>query len=135
MGPVLIFDKSFLESLNPDEAALLDQFFLSNITPLLFIETLADLEKQVRRGRTPEGVVGSLAYKTPDINSQPNAHHRTLIAGELSGSGEIDMRFGRPIVSGGKHTELEGRTGIVFEQPPEEEALNSKFVGLSRLLL
>ena len=97
---------------------------LANITPLLFIETLADLEKQVRRGRTPEGVVGSLAYKTPDIDSQPNVHHRTLIAGELTGGGEIDMRFGRPIVSGGKYTELEGRTGIVFEQPPEEEALN-----------
>jgi len=27
MEPMLIFDKSFLESLNPDEAAWLDNFF------------------------------------------------------------------------------------------------------------
>lgn len=29
MGPSLIFDKSFLESLNPDEAVWLDQFWPS----------------------------------------------------------------------------------------------------------
>jgi hypothetical protein len=33
MGPTLIFDKSLLQSLNPDESALLDHFFLCNITP------------------------------------------------------------------------------------------------------
>ena len=75
MEPMLIFDKSFLESLNPDEAAWLDNFFRTCITPLFFIETLADLEKEVRRGRTPEQVVGSLAYKTPDMNSHVSPHH------------------------------------------------------------
>ena len=43
MGPIIIFDKSTLECLNPDEAVWLDQFFNSNITPLFYIETLADL--------------------------------------------------------------------------------------------
>jgi hypothetical protein len=57
-GPIIIFDKSALESLNVDEALWLDNFFLSNITPLLFVETLADVQKQVARGRTPEQVVG-----------------------------------------------------------------------------
>ena len=52
MGPIIIFDKSTLESLNPDEAMWLDHFFLSNITPLFFIETLPDLEKKVRIGRS-----------------------------------------------------------------------------------
>jgi hypothetical protein len=46
-----IFDKSFLESLNPDEAVWFDNFFLTSITPLFFVETLADLEKQVHGGR------------------------------------------------------------------------------------
>jgi len=50
MGPTLIFDKSSLESLNPDEAMWLDTFFLSNITPLFFVETLADLEKKNKVG-------------------------------------------------------------------------------------
>jgi hypothetical protein len=46
----LIFDKSSLESLNLDEAVMLDNFFMSNITPLFFVECLADLEKVIRWG-------------------------------------------------------------------------------------
>ena len=44
-GPSLIFDKSSLESLNLDEAVLLDNFYSSVITPLFFVECLADLER------------------------------------------------------------------------------------------
>jgi hypothetical protein len=78
-GPILIFDKSTLQALNPDEAHWLDNFFLSNITPLFYIETLADLEKEVRQGKTPEQVVGEIAYKSPDMQAYPNVHHLTLI--------------------------------------------------------
>ncbi len=135
MGPILIFDKSLLQSLNTDEAVWLDQFFLTNITPVFFIETLADLEKEVRAGRTPEQVVGSLAHRTPDLHARPNVHHRTLMAGELSDAGAITMD-GRIIVSGGRPAELEGQKGVVFLQSPEEEALarwqRGDFVALER---
>ena len=33
--------------------------------PLFFVETLADLKKEVGEGRTPEQVVGNLAEKAP----------------------------------------------------------------------
>ena len=137
MGPILIFDKSTLESLNPDEAMWLDNFFSSNITPLFFVETLADLEKEVRGGRRPEDVVGSLAYKTPDMSSRPNVHHATLLAGELSGASKVEMKYGRPIISGGQAVELGGKTGIIFTQAPEEEAFErwqkGEFLALERL--
>jgi len=137
MGPIIIFDKSVLESLNPDEAMWLDNFFLTNITPLFFIETLADLEKQVRAGRTPEAVVGNLAYKTPDASSKCNVHHTTLLAAELSGAGEIEMTHGRPIIGGGEARELGGKTGVIFQQSPEEEAFHrwqqGEFLDLERL--
>ena len=84
-GPHIIFDKSALEALAPDEAVWLDQFFLSNITPLFFMETLADLEKEMRKGRRPEAVVGSLAEKTPDMQSTASVHHSRLLNGELFG--------------------------------------------------
>jgi hypothetical protein len=136
MGPILIFDKSLLESLNSDEAVWLDQFFLSNITPIFFIETLADLEKEVRRGRTPEQVVGSLAHRTPDLHARPNVHHRNLLVGELSGAGTFAMD-GRIIVPGGRPVELKGKKGTVYMQSPEEEALarwqRGDFVELERL--
>jgi len=49
MEPVAVFDRSFLHSLNREEAAIFDVMFMSNITPLFFIETLADLVTKVMR--------------------------------------------------------------------------------------
>lgn len=138
LGPILIFDKSTLQGLNPDEAMWLDNFFMTNITPLFFVETLADLEKEVRSGRTPEQVVGNLAYKTPDMQSRANVHQATLLAGELTGAAEVEVRYGRPIISGGQPVALEGKTGIVFQTAPEEEALarwqRGEFLEIERLI-
>jgi hypothetical protein len=137
MGPIIIFDKSTLESLSPDEAMWLDNFYLANITPLFFVETLADLEKNMRSGRTPEKVVGSLAYKTPDMHSKPNTHHSLLLEAELMAGHKIDMEYGRPHITGGKVTELDGKTGVIFQPSPEEEALSRwekyDFIALERL--
>lgn len=56
-----IFDKSFLESLTLDEAVWFDNFFLANITPIFYVETLADLEKENKKG------VGERRYRREDI--------------------------------------------------------------------
>ncbi len=136
MGPILIFDKSLLESLNPDEALWLDQFFLTNITPLFFVETLADLEKKARGTRTPEDIVGSLAYRTPDLHAKANVYHRSLLEGELSGQSDVEMKRGIPHIGGGRYVDLEGKTGAYFEASPEEEAMqrwrDHKFLELER---
>jgi hypothetical protein len=123
LGPILIFDKSTLQSLNVDEAVWLDNFFMTNITPLFFIETLADLEKEVRKGKTPEQVVGEIAYKTPDMSPRSNVHHMALVWGELLGKGKIEMR-GLPILGRGQVVILEGCTGVVYKESPESEAFN-----------
>lgn len=138
VGPVLIFDKSTLQALNPDEAVWLDNFYLTNITPLFFVETLADLEKSVRGGRTPEDVVGNLAHKTPDGGSCPNAHHTTLLEAELCAGEELDMRNGRPILRRGRHVTLGDKTSVIFEESPEAEALRrwqrKEFLDVERLM-
>ena len=138
LGPVLIFDKSTLQALNPDEAVWLDNFYLTNITPLFFVETLADLEKSVRGGRTPEDVVGNLAHKTPDGGSCPNVHHTALLEAELCGGEEIDMRTGRPIVARGRHVTLGDKTSVIIEESPEAEALRrwqrKEFLDVERLM-
>jgi len=135
-GPILVFDKSALESLNPDESVWLDNFFQTNITPLFFIETLADLEKQLHSGRTPEQVVGNLAFKTPDMHSRPNVHHARLLNAELSGAEPVAMD-GRGIISGGEPVMLEGQTGIVFQRTQEDEAFHRwqrhEFLDVERL--
>jgi hypothetical protein len=135
MEPMLIFDKSFLESLNPDEAVWLDNFFVSSITPLFFVETLADLEKEVHKGRTPEQVVGSLAYKTPDMNSHVNPHHASLLLSELLDAQEVTMDA-RIMRTGGSVVQLNNQQGMFYTMSKEEEAFNrwqrQEFLDLER---
>ena len=99
MRPMLIFDKSFLQSLTIDESVILDQMFSCVMTPLFFVETMADLTNETSRGRTAEQVVGGLAAKTPVAHSYVNTYHHKVILGELLGQRqEFDHR---PAVAGG----------------------------------
>src|SRR5258708_16387167 len=95
-GPFLIFDKSSLESLNLDEAVLLDNFYVSNITPLFFVECLADLEKAIKSKSTPEQLVGSLARRTPESQVYSNVHHTTILKGEFSRLLDLDRQIHLP---------------------------------------
>jgi hypothetical protein len=122
MGPLTIFDKSALQSFSMDESVWFDAFFMGNVTPLFYVETLADLEKSVKAGKTPEQIVGRLAEKTPS-HAVPNVYHRTLILNELAGQPvEMDTR---PIVGGGipKRTPG-GKISVEFDTFPESAALN-----------
>ncbi len=64
-GPIILFDKSTLQSLTVDEAVWFDTFYFPSITPLFFVETLADLEKEMAAGKSAESLVGALADKAP----------------------------------------------------------------------
>ncbi len=134
-GPITIFDKSALEALSVDEAVLFGQFYRTVITPLFFVETLADLEKEVAAGKTPEQVVGLIAAKTANLTADPNAHHRRLIISELLG--RHTLMDGRPHVVGGRAVVSDGRRGIVFDEAPEAEALHrwqgGQFLEVERL--
>ena len=121
-GPITIFDKSTLQGLNLDEAALFGQFYRCNLTPLFFVETLADLEKEVRKGHTPEQVVGTIAAKTANLTLDPSVHHEDLVIAELRGH-QIYMD-GRVHVGGGRYVRQGNREGVVFEQSPEVRAFN-----------
>ncbi len=123
-GPILIFDKSSLESLNVDEAVLLDNFYISNITPLFFVECLADLEKSIRSRSTPEQLVGSLADRTPEAQSCANVHHIRILEGELSRQFDFKQVSFRPTLDHGKPVQLGGKKAIIFQRSQEQEALD-----------
>lgn len=121
-GPILLFDKSALQSLTVDESVWLDTFYFPCITPLFFIETLADLEKEIQKGRNPEDVVGNLAEKTP-IGGAINVHHQTLYVNELLGY-HFELRH-VPVISGGNPVRTQdGRRAVVHDAPPEAAALH-----------
>jgi hypothetical protein len=86
MGPNILFDKSFLQSLSVDESVFFDHFFFPGVCPLFFVETLADLEKAVREGRTPDQEVGIIATKVPEMSGAQMAHHSRVALQSLLGN-------------------------------------------------
>lgn len=122
MGPIALFDKSFLQSLSLDESVWFDQFYIANISPLFYVETLADLDKEMKRGQTSEQVVGGIAAKTPQLSGAPNMHHQELVLANLMGQ-SISMS-GRPIVASGRSVESEGKIGVNIDISPESKAFS-----------
>ncbi|GAB1260422.1 hypothetical protein [Aurantivibrio plasticivorans] len=122
MGPIALFDKSFLQALSIDESVWFDQFYIPNISPLFYVETLADLDKEISRGRTAEQVVGNIAEKTPQLSGAPNVHHRDLLLTNLMGQ-PISMS-NRPIVAGGRPVVSKGKKGVNIDTSPEAIAFN-----------
>jgi hypothetical protein len=120
MGPSILFDKSFLQSLSVDESVWFDHFFGPVVCPLLYIETLADLSKDLRTDRTPEQEVGIIAAKTPQMSGAPVAPHHELCVAELLGhrvpiNGQVPVRGARMVKDGDE-------VGAVIPPSPESKA-------------
>lgn len=121
MGPIILFDKSALQSLSIDESVWLDNYFLANITPLFYVETLADLTL-LGAPRPPEKIISEISIKTP--RALPNIHHARLVLGNLLGQ-SVEVGHGRPIIDCGE-TKIspDGKIGIHISETPEEKALS-----------
>ncbi len=122
MGPTSLFDKSFLQSLSIDESVWFDQFYVANISPLFYVETLADLAKEMSCGRTAEQIVKEIASKTPELGGSPNVHHMELFHASLMGQ-KIAMD-GRVIIAGGRPVKSGNKSGVNFDISPEAQAFS-----------
>jgi hypothetical protein len=122
MGPIVLFDKSFLQSLTVDESVWFGHFFSPVVCPVFYVETLADLEKDVREGRSPEQEVRIIANKFPDQSANPCSFHGGLLVSDLLGY-RIPMD-GRIPLPGGKAVAKGDRRGFVFEETPEVAAFS-----------
>ena len=137
-GPLLIFDKSALQMLlSVDESAWLDNFFECVVTPLFYVETLADLEKKMRKDRTAEQEVKLIAARMPEHQAIPAVHHGTLIASELVGFFKLDTHRAKRVVPPQAQPVILGDSkGIIYRDAPEDEALRrwqeGKFIELER---
>ncbi|AQY72715.1 hypothetical protein B1772_01185 [Dehalococcoides mccartyi] len=136
MGPITLFDKSFLQSLNVDESVWFDHFFLTNVCPLFYVETMADLEKSPRKGRTEEDEVKIIADKFPQMHGMPCAHHTELCTANLLGRG-VPMTGQIPLAGPAQLVKTDGKSGAVYEHSPEAEAFsrwqNGEFLEVERL--
>jgi hypothetical protein len=125
-GPILIFDKSTIQTLTVDESVLLDNFYMSNIVPVFFAECLADLERDMQRMKSkgsPESLVGALATRTPDSQACGNVFHMRILEGELMGNFDLSQVRYRPLRDRGQPVITGDSKGILFRASEEEEAV------------
>ena len=123
MGPITLFDKSFLQSLSADEAVWFDHFFTAVVCPIFYVETLADLAKEPSKRGPPEVIVKDIAGKFPEWGGSPVGFHTDLCINSLLGyeipmDGRIPRPGGRPV-----------KSGTVFEPTPEDEAFQRWHAG------
>lgn len=120
MGPIVLFDKSFLQSLSEDEALWFDHFFLANVCPIFYVETQADLVKEDSKKFTPEQLVEQIARKFPEISGAPNAYHPRIIATNLTG--EPVPMLGQVILPSTTRGVVDGHVVIAYPETPEGKA-------------
>jgi hypothetical protein len=120
MGPITVFDKSFLQSLNLDESVWFDHFFYPIITPLFYIECLADLESRPRNGLSPEDHLSSLAAKTPQMAGTPCHFHQALCLNNLLGR-PVSLKPHIPVANA-IHVIKNGEIGTVLKEADESKA-------------
>lgn len=123
MGPIVLFDKSFLQSLNVGEAQWLDSLFISNICPLFFVETLADLAKVGNKKRTALENVRIIANKFPQFNSSPCTGHFDLCLSNLL-SEPVVMHTGQIPVSQMRVVKVDGGYSGYMEESEESKAFS-----------
>jgi hypothetical protein len=123
MGPVIILDKSTLQSLSNDELLFLNKYFILNIPPVLIMEIWGDLAKPDKEGAISKDQVQHLAQKVYRGQSAINAHFFHCLVGSLLGE-KISMD-GRILLPGGSpRITKSGKKGVIFKETPEEKQLN-----------
>lgn len=120
MGPIALYDKSFLQSLSTDESVWFDNFFYPVTSPLFYIETLADLWKKPRSGKSPEDEVGIIAAKTPQLHGGPCYFHLELCVQDLMGN--FAPMTGQIPMAGMRRVFRDGKEGAIAEVSEEAKA-------------
>lgn len=135
-GPTLIYDKSALQGLSEKEAYWLHRYFHCVLTPTIYVEILADLNKNPRPSKTAEEEVATLARKIPSYAFTPSMFYRDLLIEDFM-AGPVDMGR-RPYVGRGKRVRHpDGSNGMFFEEAPEAKAFRfwseARFEEMERL--
>jgi hypothetical protein len=120
IGPLLIFDKSFLEMLKPDEVSELSMHFKFVGTPTLIGEIIADLKLEPDKRRVPSDVVKALSRKMETAHGLQPANYRKLglaniYAHEVSMIGQVIVDASAPNV----HVTPDGR-GVLYDGTLEQ---------------
>jgi len=120
IGPLLIFDKSFLQMLNADEVTELSMHFKFVGTPTLIGEIIADLKLDPSERRVPSDVVKVLSRKMQKVHGLQPANYRKLALANLYAH-EISMIGQVPVDGSAPNVQVtEDRQGLLYDSTPEQ---------------
>jgi hypothetical protein len=122
-GISMILDKSAFQSFNNDQIVQLHRYYWLNITPILVMEVLGDLKKDIEPGVINSEKVAELSKKLSSFNSSINSHYSLLIQEELTG--KLTIPFYTPLIDTGVPVKMQdGNTGIWIEPSIERKSIN-----------
>jgi len=123
MHITITIDKSTFQMLSYDELMRLSNYYRHNVAPVLVMEILGDLKKEVPDGKTPSDArVKDFANKLFPTQCVVNSYYRTLIKGELLGNAVL--MDGRPTLDIEKIVEIDdGRKGFVVAETDAEKSI------------
>lgn len=120
IGPLLIFDKSFLQMLNPEEVSELSLHFKFVGTPTLIGEIIADLKLEPSKRRLPSEVVQALSRKMQKAHGLLPANYRKLALANIYAH-EIPMIGQVPVDGAAPNVRVtEDRRGLLYDSTPEQ---------------
>lgn len=126
MGPMILIDKSALQSFSQREIGFLTKHYLVVIPPILLTEILGDLNKTNDSPFRNE--VQQLSNKLGPLNSTVIVPWRDLCVGNLIGH-ELPMDGRIPRSGGTEVKDPEGKIGIFYDEAPEMAILRNWKMG------
>jgi len=127
MGPIIILDKSTLQTLTRDEIFFLNKYYSPNYIPVIIQEVLSNIRRFPDK-RKSEKIAASLANKIKMFSYRMNTQYQDVLIQSLLGN-EIQS-YGRPAIIGGRSIENpSGEKGIIFRKSAEEDAIDRWAIG------
>jgi hypothetical protein len=122
MGPFLLVDKSFIESLSLEEIDVLDKHYTVILAPILLKEICANLLKYPDDENLSKNKVSLISKKAHQFDAKTICHYGNILVADLLGAG-VPLKPIIPRTGGRECIAPDGSKGIVFDEPFEDQLL------------
>jgi len=122
MGPFLLVDKSFIESLSTEELDFLDKHYTMIITPVLVREICANLLKYPNDENLSKHKVSVMAKKAKQFDAKTVCEFDNICIADLLGA-EVGLCPKIPRIGGREFTAEDGSKGVIFGESFEDKLL------------
>jgi hypothetical protein len=122
MGPFLLVDKSFIESLSFEEIDILDKHYTVILVPILLREICANLLKYPDDEKLSKNKVSLISKKAQGFDAKTICHYGNILIADLLGE-RVPLKPIIPRTGGRECVAPDGSKGIIFDESFEDQLL------------